>query len=210
MTTISSGISNAAYTQRSGPPPRMHRSSEGGQQGPSLDELFSQIDTDGSGGISADELTAAVQQAEGQGGSGAASSSTTSTSAASASASDASTNSLSAMGLSTQDFAAMLGLPPPPPPPQDAASAGISVTDASNASTTSTQDAQDMLKMLDSDGDGSVSKSEVNSFQQKMKALFESMQQMGDAQQTSGRHHHHGDEGAASSSTQTTSVSLTA
>jgi Ca2+-binding EF-hand superfamily protein len=207
MTTISSGISNAAYTQRSGPPPRMHRSSEGGQQGPSLDELFSQIDTDGSGGISADELTAALQQAEGQSGSGEASSSASSSRAT---GSDASTNSLSAMGLSTQDFAAMLGLPPPPPPPQDAASAGISVTDASNASTTSTQDAQDMLKMLDSDGDGSVSKSEVNSFQQKMKALFESMQQMGDAQQTSGRHHHHGDEGAASSSTQTTSVSLTA
>jgi Ca2+-binding EF-hand superfamily protein len=207
MTTISSGISNAAYTQRSGPPPRMHRSSEGGQQGPSLDELFSQIDTDGSGGISADELTAALQQAEGQSGSGEASSSASSSRAT---GSDASTNSLSAMGLSTQDFAAMLGLPPPPPPPQDAASAGISVTDASNASTTSTQDAQDMLKMLDSDGDGSVSKSEVNSFQQKMKALFESMQQMGDAQQTSGRHHHHGDEGSASSSTQTTSVSLTA
>jgi Ca2+-binding EF-hand superfamily protein len=207
MTTISSGISNAAYTHRSGPPPRMHRSSEGGQQGPSLDELFSQIDTDGSGGISADELTAALQQAEGQSGSGEASSSASSSRAT---GSDASTNSLSAMGLSTQDFAAMLGLPPPPPPPQDAASAGISVTDASNASTTSTQDAQDMLKMLDSDGDGSVSKSEVNSFQQKMKALFESMQQMGDAQQTSGRHHHHGDEGAASSSTQTTSVSLTA
>jgi Ca2+-binding EF-hand superfamily protein len=184
MTTISSGISNAAYTQRSGPPPRMHRGGEGGQQGPSLDELFSKIDTDGSGGISADELTAAVQQAEGQGGSGAASSSTTSTSAASASASEASANSLSARGLSTQDFAAMLGLPPPPPPPPPDASAATSSSSVSGTDT-SAQDAQDLLKMLDSDGDGSVSKSEVNSFQQKMKAFFEGMQQMGAAQTAS-------------------------
>ncbi len=186
MTTISSGISNAAYTQRSGPPPRMHRGGEGGQQGPSLDELFSQIDTDGSGGISADELTAAVQQAEGQGGSGAASSST---SATSATGSEASANSLSAMGLSTQDFAAMLGLPPPPPPPPpQAASADASAATSSSSisgTDTSAQDAQELLKMLDSDGDGSVSKSEVNSFQQKMKAFFEGMQQMGDAQTAS-------------------------
>jgi Ca2+-binding EF-hand superfamily protein len=205
MTTISSGISHAASTQRSGPPPRMHRSSEGGQQGPSLDELFSKIDTDGSGGISADELKTALQSR-----SDAASGAASSTASSSSTGSDASANSLSAMGLSTQDFAAMLGLPPPPPPPQDETSAVGGSTDTSTDSTASAQDAQEILKMLDSDGDGSVSKSEVNSFQQKMKALFESMQQMGDAQQASGHHHHHGDGASASTSTQTASVSLSA
>jgi Ca2+-binding EF-hand superfamily protein len=212
MTTISSGVSS--YTagtgamQRGGGAHRMQRG-EGGLQdaqeaqgtpGPSLDELFSQIDTDGSGSISVDELKTAMQPRDGQ------------TSAASDSSrnSDTSTsaNSLSGMGLNTQDFASMMGggMPPPPPPGGMGGPGGmpslssldsdddgsISMAefglsdDSSTASTEATassasQDIQDLFKAIDGDSDGSLSQTEVQDFEKKLRALFESMQQMGSA-----------------------------
>ncbi|MEY4765917.1 MAG: hypothetical protein RI907_2590 [Pseudomonadota bacterium] len=115
MTTISSGISNANATQWGGPPPRMQRSGEA-QQGPSLDELFSKIDSDGDGSISATELKTALTPSASADGTG-------STEAA---GSEASANSLSGLGLDTQGFAAMMGggMPPPPPPPAGGSAAG--------------------------------------------------------------------------------------
>ena len=50
---------------------------------------------------------------------------------------------------------------------------------ASSSSTSSTDDAQALFDMIDSDKSGDLSKSEVSSFQDKMKALFDTMQQMG-------------------------------
>jgi Ca2+-binding EF-hand superfamily protein len=207
MTTISSGVSG--YTAGTGAMPqcggshRMQRG-EGGPpaaQGPSLDELFSQIDTDGSGSISADELKTAMQPQDAV--SSASASSDTATSA----------NSLSGMGLNTQDFASMMGggMPPPPPPGgmggpggpggmpdlssldsdddgsismrefglSDEGTSTTTTEAAIEASSSSTEGLQDLFKAIDGDGDGSLSSTEVNDFEKKLRALFDTMQQMG-------------------------------
>jgi Ca2+-binding EF-hand superfamily protein len=205
MTTISSGVSS--YTAGTGAMPhgggshRMQRGEGGppGTRGPSLDELFSQIDTDGSGSISADELKTAMQANDASSSAGTSSSSDTATSA----------NSLSGMGLNTQDFASMMGggmRPPPPPSPMggpgepggmpslsslDSDDDGSisktefglsdegSSTTTTEASSSSTEGIQELFKAIDGDGDGSLSSTEVNDFEKKLRALFDTMQQMG-------------------------------
>ncbi len=211
MTTISSGVSG--YTAGTGAmpqcggSPRMQRG-EGGPpaaQGPSLDELFSQIDTDGSGSISADELKTAMQPRD--------AGSSTSTRSSTSSDTATSANSLSGMGLNTQDFASMMGggMPPPPPPGgmggpggpggmpdlssldsdddgsismsefglSDEGTSTATTEAATEASSSSTEGLQDLFKAIDGDGDGSLSSTEVNDFEKKLRALFDSMQQMG-------------------------------
>lgn len=179
MTTISSGISSAGNWSGM-PPPRME--GRGGGQKPS----FSSIDTDGSGGLDKTEFTAMIEKGpEGaQGTQGSSGTSSTSmddlfskldadgNGSISQSELDAgmkppgqdsqgSQNAFGNMGMDTQRFASMMG------------------SGASSSSTSSTDDAQALFDMIDSDKSGDLSKSEVSSFQDKMKALFDTMQQMG-------------------------------
>lgn len=181
MTTISSGISSAGDWGDM-PPPRMD--GRGGGQKPS----FSSLDTDGSGGLDKTEFTASIekgprgaQSAQGtQGSSGTSSTSmddlfskldTDGDSGISQSELDAgmkppgrdgqgSQNAFGNMGMDTQRFALMM------------------VSGASSSSTSSTDDAQAVFDLIDSDRSGDLSKSEVSSVLDKMKALFDTMQQM--------------------------------
>ncbi len=172
MSTISSGMSSTGGVQWGAPPrPPKGAGGPGGPEGaqgaqgsgegpPSLSDLFAQIDTDSDGSLSATELKSALES-QGSGSSTAASSE--------AASSEASANSMSGFGMDTQGFAGMMGgMPPPPPPP---AQGGSSSSDD--------QAQQDLFSAIDSNGDGGLSQDEVKGFEEKMRALFEQMQQMG-------------------------------
>lgn len=161
--------------------------STSGTSGLSTDDLFSKLDSDGDGTISQTELDTGMKP-PGQD-------------------SQSSQNAFGGMGMDTQGFAAMMGGMmggmPPPPPPGDGDSFSLSQLDSdqdgsitkaefglssstsssstpSSSSTSATDETQQALfDMIDSDKSGDISKAEASSFQDKMKALFETMQQMG-------------------------------
>lgn len=180
---------------------------QGVQGSSATDDLFSKLDSDGDGSISQSELDTGMKppgrdDSNSQNGFGSMGMDTQSFA--------------SMMG----GMNGMGGMPPPPPPPsgddsggfslsaldsdQDGSitksefglSGGSSTSGTSSTSTTSSSDEaqQALFDLIDSDQSGDISKTEVSSFQDKMKALFEKMQQMG-AQQFS---------------SETSSVSLTA
>lgn len=184
MTTISSGISGSS-SWGSMQPPRM----EGRGGKPS----FSKIDTDGNGGLDKTELQSMLdkgpQGVQGSGstddlfskldsdGDGSISQSELDTGMKPPERDDSNSqnNGFGGMGMDTQTFANMMG--------------------EGTCSTPSNDETQQALfDLIDSDQSGDISKTEVSSFQDKMKALLEKMQQMG-AQQFS---------------SETNSVSLTA
>ncbi|WP_374590893.1 hypothetical protein [Aquabacterium sp.] len=160
MTSISSSTLNvSSYSSMQG---------ASGAHGPGRHKPdFSKLDTDGDGSISQTELEAGKPQGE------------------------SSNNGMSQMGLSTSDFAQMMGAQggmqmqgPPPGPPPDGEGEGSSGTDASGTSGTSStsgSSASDQLGKLfdaiDSDGNGSLSSSEVSDFRQKMQDIFSSLGQ---------------------------------
>ncbi len=163
--------------------------------GVSTDDLFSKLDTDGDGSISQTELDKGMKP-PGQDGNG--------QNAFGGMGMD--TQGFAAMMGS--GMGGMMGGMPPPPPPGDGGGFSLSQLDSdqdgsitkaefglsdsssssstsssntsSSSSTSSTDDTQQALfDMIDSDQSGDISKAEASSFQDKMKALFETMQQMG-------------------------------
>lgn len=155
--------------------------------------LFSQLDADGDGSLTEAELDQGMKPPERN------------------SHSDQN-NAFASMGMDTQGFAAMMGggmgmggMPPPPPPPEGASGASLSDLDSDSdgsitasefglsstsgtdtsaiTSTDSTQ--QSLFDLIDGDQSGELSSDEVSSFQDKMKALFDKMQQMGAQQMAS-------------------------
>lgn len=189
---------------------------QGVQGSGSTDDLFSKLDSDDDGSISQSELDTGMKppgrdDSNSQNGFGSMGMDTQSF------ASMMGGN----MGGNMGGMNGMGGMPPPPPPPSGDDSGGFSLsaldsdqngsitksefglsstsssnsTSSTSSSTSSTDEAQQALfDLIDSDKSGDISKTEVSSFQDQMKALFEKMQQMG-AQQFSG---------------ETSSVSLTA
>lgn len=146
----------------------------------STDDLFAKLDADGDGSVTQSELDEGMKP-PGQD----------------------SQNAFGAMGMDTQSFASMMGgamngiggMPPPPPPSGDGGMS-LSKLDSdedgtitktefglSSDGTSSTSEADDaqqsLFKLIDSDQSGDLSSSEVSSFQDKMKALFDTMQKMG-------------------------------
>lgn len=193
MTTISSGISGAGNW--GGMPPRTE--GRGGKPD------FSKIDADGSGGLDQSELQSMLDKgpggawrsegsaaASGAGSSGSASSATTtetlfaqldSDGDGSISETELDTgmkppghggegghNAFAGMGMDTQGFAAMMG----------GGMQGMGERDSDSAQ-------QALFSMIDGDSSGALSTEELSSFQDKMKALFEQMQQMGAANEAS-------------------------
>lgn len=132
----------------------------------STDELFSKLDSDGDGSVSQTELEAGKPLGE------------------------SSNNGMSQMGLSTSDFAQMMGLqggmpmqgPPPGPPPDggdgdgDGDTSGTTSTSSTSGSSSSDQLSK-LFDAIDSDGSGSLSSSEVSDFRKKMQDIFGSLGQ---------------------------------
>lgn len=174
---------------------------QGVQGSGSTDDLFSKLDSDGDGSVSQSELDTGKKppgrdDSSSQNGFGSMGMDTQSFAAM--------------MGGGMGGMNGMGGMPPPPPPPSGDDSGGFSLSaldsdqdgsitksefglsstssssEASSASSTSSTDEaqQALFDLIDSDKSGDISKTEVSSFQDKMKALFEKMQQMG-AQQFS-------------------------
>lgn len=176
MTTISSGVSG--MSNWGGMPPRME--GRGGGQKPS----FADIDTDSSGGLDKAELQSmlekgpqGVQGAQGtQGSSGVDDLFSKLDSDGDGTVTQTELdkgmkppghehqdgqNPFGSMGMDTQGFAAMM-------------------SGGNSDMATGTDDAQEALfGMMDEDQSGDVSKTEFTAFQDKMKTLFEKMQQMG-------------------------------
>ncbi|WP_290640067.1 EF-hand domain-containing protein [Aquabacterium sp.] len=175
---------------------------QGVQGSGSTDDLFSKLDSDGDGSISQSELDTGMKPPSRddstQNGFGSMGMDTQAFAAMMG----------GSMGGSMGGMNGMGGMPPPPPPSGDDSGGfslsaldsdqdgsitksefGLSSTSSSNStsstssSTSSTDEAQQALfDLIDSDKSGDISKTEVSSFQDKMKALFEKMQQMGTQQ----------------------------
>lgn len=156
-----------------------------GVNGMSSDDLFSKLDSDGDGSVTESELKSGMKPPSND--------------------EQVQQSGWGSMGMDTQSFASMMGGqmgqmgqmngPPPPPPPSD--DQGMSITDAINSldsdddgSITSAEfgitesDESDsaqkaLFDAIDTDKDGSISKSETSSFDSKIKALLEKMQQIG-------------------------------
>jgi len=124
------------------------------------DELFSKLDTDSDGSISESELKAGAPKPPSQDSSG----------------------SLASMGMSTESFASMMGPPPPPPPSLSELDSdddgtitksefGLSTTSSTSDTTSSTDESklEELFAKIDSDGDGSLSSTEVADFESAMK-----------------------------------------
>ncbi|HEX5354948.1 MAG TPA: EF-hand domain-containing protein [Aquabacterium sp.] len=166
----------------------------------STDDLFSKLDSDGDGSVSQSELDKGMKppghdDSSSQNGFGGMGMDTQSFA------------SMMAAGMGMGGMNGMGGMPPPPPDgdsggfslsaldnDQDGSitktefglsTSGTSDSSSSSSASSSTDEAQQALfNLMDSDQSGDISKTEVSSFQDKMKALFEKMQQMG-AQQFS-------------------------
>lgn len=140
----------------------------------SSEDMFSKLDSDGDGSVTESELKSGMKPPSND--------------------EQVQQSGWGSMGMNTQSFASMMGPPPPPPPSGDQ---GMSISDAINSldsdddgsitsaefgisesdGTDSTQKA--LFDAIDSDKDGSISKSETSSFDSKIKALLEKMQQIG-------------------------------
>lgn len=145
-----------------------------GVNGMSSDDMFSKLDSDADGSVTESELKSGMKPPSND--------------------EQVQQSGWGSMGMNTQSFANMMSPPPPPPP---SGGQGMSISDAINSldsdddgSITSaefgitesddTNSAQKALfDAIDSDKDGSISKSETSSFDSKIKALLEKMQQMG-------------------------------
>ena len=162
------------------PPPRTTGASASGGVDTSstdasdkLSQLFSSIDSDGSGGLSSSELQSfvdtmskdtrgALLSVQEGATSSDGTSATSSTSSSSAEAFDA----IDADGdgaISESELSGFLqaNMPPPPPPPDGGAEGASSSTSSASSSS---GEASDLLTSMDTDGDGSVSQSELSSF----------------------------------------------
>lgn len=163
------------------PPPRTTgATASGGVDTPStktsdkLSQLFSSIDSDGSGGLSSSELQSFVdtmsKDTRGallsvQEGATSETSSTDATSTTSASGMFSDIDADGDGSISEEELSGYMeaNRPPPPPPPREGAREGSSA-EAASASGSSASNASDLLASIDTDGDGSVSQSEVSSF----------------------------------------------
>lgn len=157
-----------------------------GASGVSSSDMFSQLDGDGDGSVTESELKSGLKPPSND--------------------EQIQQSGWGAMSMDTQSFASMMGSsmgqmqgPPPSPPPNGQ---GMSISDAINSldsdsdgtvsssefglsssdSTSSSQQA--LFDSIDSDQDGSLSTKEVGSFEDKIKALLQKMQEMGMQQPT--------------------------
>jgi Ca2+-binding EF-hand superfamily protein len=203
MTSISGGISNSSAWGTAPPRAEKHGGkaassslddSSSATAWSSVDDLFGKLDADGDGSISASELGQGMkaQGHDSQGGQNAFGD-----------------MGLGTQGFAAMMGQAngMGGMPPPPPPPDSSSSFASDLSSAINAldsnsdgtisasefgldsgaaststlaSSSSASSAQaDLFKLIDSDQGGDLSAKEVSAFADKMKALFEQMQQMG-------------------------------
>lgn len=149
-----------------------------GINGMSSEDMFSKLDSDGDGSVTDAELKSGMKPPSND--------------------EQVQQSGWGSMGMDTQSFATMMGgqmKGPPPPPPSN--NQGMSIEDAINSldsdsdgsvtsaefgitesvETDSPQKA--LFDAIDADQDGSISKSETSSFDSKIKALLEKMQQIG-------------------------------
>lgn len=190
-------------------------SSASNKRGPDFSKLFSEIDTDGSGSLNSDELQSLIDKAP-QSGSGSSVSSADmlkklDTDGDGSVSKDELSSGLKAMHdqLSSQfqQMRMQAGGMPPPPPPEDGSdsddNSSVSASDAtgstsSASSTSSNSKLDELFKKMDTDGDGSISQSEFDTFAQQMQA-----------QGNRGHHHHRASSDSSSTSSDGSSTSST-
>lgn len=180
---IGATTSQSSVQRMDRPPPRTTGASASGGVDTSstnasdkLSQLFSSIDSDGSGGLSSSELQSFVDtmSKDTRGAllsvqEGATSSDGTSTTSSASSSSAQAFDAIDTDGdgaISESELSGFMqaNMPPPPPPPEGGAAEASDSSSTTSASSTSSSMASDLMSSIDTDGDGSVSQSELSSF----------------------------------------------
>ena len=164
------------------------RSASGnGQAG---DDLFGKVDADGSGGVSATELQAMLDAMNGQNGATSSSSSTDSSSTATDMLKQLDTDGNGS--LSQAEFDAGRPSGPPPmegmgghmPPPSSSSSGTSEVSTDAQTLSDGLQALKDLFKSADTDGNSSLTETELNAFVQKLLTQYTQVSQGGTSSTT--------------------------